>query len=81
VVFVKSETKGGKFPLADVRNEIMWRIANENNQVKSDIIQELVKEAKVDVKMDQFQDLEKPEVLLPEQPMMPPGGGMAPPPG
>lgn len=79
VIYVKSETKGGKFPLEEVANEIRWRLANENTEINPSLVKDLVKKAKVEVKMDPFKDLEKADTLLPPQPMAGPPPGMAPP--
>jgi hypothetical protein len=56
---------GGKIPEAELKTSIAYGIARKNGQIKEDLLQDIVKDAKVQVKMDQFKDLEKPEVLLP----------------
>jgi foldase protein PrsA len=65
LLYVKSDVPGGKIPLEDLKTAIAYDIARENNQTKQDVLEQIVKDAKVDVKMEQFKDLEKPEVLLP----------------
>lgn len=75
VIFVKSVTPGGKMPMDQVKTLASIRVASENNQINPNVLQDILKDAKVDVKMDQFQDLERPEVLLPpanEAPGAPP---------
>lgn len=75
LVYVKTANEGGKIPLEEVRNDIIWQVANQNNEIQPTFLQDIVKEAKIDVKIESFQDLEKPETLLPQIPM---GGGPAP---
>ncbi len=76
LVFVKTEAKGGKIPLEDVRKDIVWSVANQNSEIKPTFLEDIVKEAKIEVKLDNFKDLEKPETLMPQRQPMP--GGMPP---
>lgn len=75
VLFVKSDIPGGKIPLDELKPTIAYDIARKNNETKSDVLEKIVKDAKVNVKIEQFKDLEKPEVLFPGiHPAVAPGG-------
>ncbi|HEY3265314.1 MAG TPA: peptidyl-prolyl cis-trans isomerase [Armatimonadota bacterium] len=75
VLYVKTVAPGGKLPLTEAKSQIAFTIASKNNEVKPTVMQDIVKAAKVDVKMDQFKELAKPEVLFPSELM----GGSQPP--
>lgn len=65
ILYVKSAVPGGKIPLDEMKSTIAYDVARSNNQTKQDVLEQIVKDAKVDVKIEQFKDLEKPEVLFP----------------
>jgi hypothetical protein len=75
LLYVKSDVPGGKIPLDELKTSIAYGVARKNNEIKTDVLSDIVKDAKISVKMEQFKDLEKPEVLLPN---MHPTGGPAP---
>lgn len=79
ILFVKTDTPGGKVPLAEVKSSVAYDVARSNNQTHQDVLENIVKDAKVKVKIEQFQDLEKPEVLWPgSHPPVGPAGAPAP---
>ncbi|HEY3414576.1 MAG TPA: peptidyl-prolyl cis-trans isomerase [Armatimonadota bacterium] len=69
VIYVKTRVPGGKLPLEEVKPQIAYGIAVQNNQTKQDAYPELIRNAKIEIAADQFKDLSKPESLLPN-----PGG-------
>ena len=79
VVRVEKDVPGGKIPLAEVQDLIALQIAQRNNQIKpvQELLEGLAKGAQIDIKLDQFKDLAKPENLL--GPQGAPGPGAPPP--
>ncbi len=66
VVKVNSDVPSGKIPLSEVQPMIAFLLASQNSQIKPvpQILQDIVKTAQIDIKLNDFQELEKPETLL-----------------
>lgn len=67
LIYVKKRVPSGKIPLEEVKTEIAYEIARQNNQTKPAAFKELVDKAKIDIAVDQFKNLSKPESLIPPQ--------------
>lgn len=67
VIKVFADVPSAKIELASVQPLIEYEIASRNKQVQpvEEIIQKLAKDAKLEIKIPQFADLAKPEVLAP----------------
>jgi hypothetical protein len=69
VIHVRTVAKGGKIPLESVKSLIAYQIASTKNQVKpsEQIVRDILKTAKIDVKLERLKELSDPEKLMPEQ--------------
>lgn len=66
IIKLNKNEKGGAVPLAEVKDLIAFQLAQQNSEIKpiEELLQGIVKEAKVEIKLDRFKDLEKTENLL-----------------
>ena len=72
IIYVKKRVAGGKLPLDEVKSQIAYTIAVQNNQTKPTAYPDLITKAKIEIAADQFKDLAKPESLLPNPNGAPP---------
>lgn len=59
--YVEKRVPGGKLPLDEVKDDIAYSIAAGNNQIKSSMLEDLVKDAKIEVQADQFKGILGPD--------------------
>lgn len=59
--YIVKRVPGGKLPLDEVKGDAAYSVAAANNQLKTTVLEDLVKEAKIEIQADQFKGIVGPD--------------------